>query len=657
MSEPWLDGVRGEQVKPLITSDERFIRTEAGPGTGKTFGLVRRVQRILHPDGLGVSGKKVLVVAFNRVIAKQLEEDITKCLEKANFQGDSPIIRTIHGLCVEVANVTRLLLPHEEEAMVYDVLEANPALRQQYSRHDKAQHALWEHEAKHAQHPGLWSACRGWLTRHKANLINDLPSLLVDRLKAGDLPDYRYKHIIVDEFQDLTPGEQQLVFRLLESDGSLVALGDPRQSIYHFRGNDLQGLSKLEELVGEAIFDVPMRECQRCPKSIVEAANRLMVNHSAAPMTPLKMEEANIHVVVWHTLKKEIEGMANAITEHVANHPNDKHLVMVTRRAYGYQLREKLMEINPKIDIQLSFSESPLETWPAREAFLLFSLLCDSDPATWRAWFSYCSGDSFKAPSRNAPAYLALLEASGDSISEETLEQLRDGLLAIRGNGVGNIRERTERYFELKSQHQAEDDPSNLIDALFDSNKWIANENGNSNVARTDLELLRQAAQQALEEYSTESQDHQESEDLLRKVARRLRGQIATREPLSTESMTHLEVATLWSAKGVTADHVYVLGVNDEMIPGTRRLDYPGTDLEYLNEQQRLFYVTITRSKDTLVLSRSHKIKQGDAGPLGVTVKNPTNRWPELEMSTFVREITEHLPDASQGDDWRGANS
>ena len=69
---PWHENIRGTQVFPIIDLDDNIIRVEAGPGTGKTFGLIRRVQRILHPLGLNVPGGRVLVVAFNRVIAKQL---------------------------------------------------------------------------------------------------------------------------------------------------------------------------------------------------------------------------------------------------------------------------------------------------------------------------------------------------------------------------------------------------------------------------------------------------------------------------------------------------------------------------------------------------------------------------------------------------------
>jgi superfamily I DNA/RNA helicase len=52
-------------------------------------------------------------------------------------------------------------------------------------------------------------------------------------------------------------------------------------------------------------------------------------------------------------------------------------------------------------------------------------------------------------------------------------------------------------------------------------------------------------------------------------------------------------VATLWGAKGVTAEHVYILGVCEEGIPGERRDEYPGTEADYMEEQRRLFYVSI----------------------------------------------------------------
>ena len=96
----------------MINDDAPVIRVEAGPGTGKTFGLVRRVLRILHPQGLNCAGKKVAVVAFNRVIAKQLSEEIKEELKKSPHD-ESPLIQTVHGFCLRlVGEEIRILLPH-----------------------------------------------------------------------------------------------------------------------------------------------------------------------------------------------------------------------------------------------------------------------------------------------------------------------------------------------------------------------------------------------------------------------------------------------------------------------------------------------------------------------------------------------------------------
>jgi superfamily I DNA/RNA helicase len=184
---PWHEDVEGTQVLPIIDLDDAIIRVEAGPGTGKTFGLVRRVQRILHPDGLNVPGNQVLVVAFNRVIAKQLRKDIEKRLANSPHNGD-PIIQTVHALCLQVLGTQlRILLPHEREAMLYDVLQEYPSLRRRHGKHKKAEQALSDHEANIRDDYELWQAVVRWLKRHHAQLMDDLPRLLLDRLHGGDL--------------------------------------------------------------------------------------------------------------------------------------------------------------------------------------------------------------------------------------------------------------------------------------------------------------------------------------------------------------------------------------------------------------------------------------------------------------------------------------
>ena len=167
-----------------------------------------------------------------------------------------------------------------------------------------------------------------------------------------------------------------------------MALGDPRQSIYRFRGNDKEGLSKIEKLLNPSdnfVREINMVECQRCPKEIVLAANQLMGLYSSQAMTPGNQDSVNWHLVVWKSLEAEAKGMAEKIVGNIHAHPQEKdnnnisHLAMVTRRQFGYTLRQEISKLDPDLKIDLSFSESLLESWAVREAFIYFCLLVDPD--------------------------------------------------------------------------------------------------------------------------------------------------------------------------------------------------------------------------------------------------------------------------------------
>lgn len=658
LSAPWNEGVKGEQVLPLINDDAPVIRVEAGPGTGKTFGLVRRVLRILHPQGLNCAGKKVAVVAFNRVIAKQLSKEIKEELKKSGYD-ELPLIQTVHGFCLRlVGEETRILLPHEREAMLYDILCEYLQVEHAVENYAGAEQALHDHEAKIHEWPELWQAVQLWLTRHKARLISDLPGLLLDRIKGGDFASSQFEHVIVDEFQDLTPAEQELFLKLRAAEGELVALGDPRQSIYAFLGNERKGLAKLAEhplLAGIPIHDCPMTECQRCPTEIVSAANKLMTLAEAMPMTPISETQAEILVVYWKTPASEAKGMAALIMQKIHSSPVEQtHLAMVSRRQFGYSLRDELAKLDPKVAVELGFSESILELWPVREAFLFFCLLTDPDPPTWRAWLGYCI-PSYKhnhlAPKRNARAYLNFLKRCDDHIRDSSVLGLcGEPRIAKRGEGGCALWDRACRFRDLlQSKSWNGFAPGDFVRTALNPEMWVNDGADDAPIAKLDLGVMRDNALQILTDLETQGKI-KDRDDQLRQVARQLRYSIATREPLATESESRLKITTLWGAKGLTAHHVYILGLCREAIPGVRTPQYPGTDADYYEEQRRLFYVSITRPRETLILSRPKKIKPGDAQKLNLRIGPPNFHYSELQMCPFLRDIIDTVPAAVDGE-------
>lgn len=117
----------------------------------------------------------VLVVAFNRVIAKELQGEIDAELVKLGIER-RPEIQNVHALCLRVIGEDlRLLLSDEREAMLYDVLGTYPAIGRRFPRYENAMQSLHDHEAGHRENVELWQVTQQWLDHHNAALINDLP--------------------------------------------------------------------------------------------------------------------------------------------------------------------------------------------------------------------------------------------------------------------------------------------------------------------------------------------------------------------------------------------------------------------------------------------------------------------------------------------------
>jgi superfamily I DNA/RNA helicase len=611
----------------------------------------------MHESGKGLSPEEILVVAFNRVIARDLRRNVEEELRKLGFDS-SPRISTIHALCNSMApDERRMILPSEREAMLYDIRTQYPDRFRVFNFGQLSQ-MLNDHEAGHAQHPDLMAAVRRWLTAHRARLVSDLPKDTLDRIHGGDLPDLRFAEVVVDEFQDLTPVEQELVSRLIAPGGTLVALGDPNQSIYAFRGNDREGLDRLEELTQRPVHDLSMQECQRCPSAIVDAVNELLVLDSV-PMISASAVEANVHVVHWASPDDEAKGMARHIVDNWRAFSGENHLVMVSRRKIGYALRDAIRELDPTIDINLTFSESLLEKWQARDAFLFFGLLADLDPCTVRAWLSLkpdAGQAQVKASERNAGAYLKLLAECDDAVIRvDDLRRLAaESRTRARGAGGMSIWDRATRFFEFMekcpwSAMTADD----VVREVFSPELWSVAEAEMDSVGQ-DILLMRDQAIQTLSEIRADGSTRS-TEDELRQVAQDLRYRVAVREPFGTSEEGRIEVTTFWGSKGLTATHVYVLGLCDEAVPGTRTDEYPGTEVEYEDEQRRLFFVALTRTKRTLVLSQLKKVKRSIGLQMGLQMPHG-QAWREVDLSTcrFLRTVQPHLPSSVRGPAWEG---
>ena len=286
----WDDNLTGA-ARDIASSSANRLRVMAGPGTGKSFALKRRVARLLEE---GIDPSHILVVTLTRNAAKELKKDL-KNLNAPNCERVE--VGTLHSFCMKVLfrnsvltylqRTPRLLMEFESKPLVQDLVALGGfgKVRQGLKR-IKAFEAAWarmQHEI-----PGwpqdqidkrFHTEMIDWLKFHQALRVGELVPLVLryrkDNPEAVELS--AYDHVVVDEFQDLNKAEQQLV-ALIANDAQYAIVGDEDQSIYGFRYAHPEGIREFSA-AHPGTQDVQLDECRRCPKKIVKLADALILHN------------------------------------------------------------------------------------------------------------------------------------------------------------------------------------------------------------------------------------------------------------------------------------------------------------------------------------------------------------------------------------------
>jgi superfamily I DNA/RNA helicase len=618
LTNPW---------KSVAESDASPLRVIAGPGTGKTFALMRRVARLLQN---GCDPRLIFLCTFTRTAAA----DLARALNDLDIEGTEQIrAGTVHGFCFRLlarhevlqatGRVPRPLFDFEQRFLVEDLSGSLFSGVRDCQRRLEAFNAAWAR--LQSEDPG-WPKAKidqqfqlallEWLKFHEAILIGELvPEALRYLRNNPALDDFSFEHVLVDEYQDLNRAEQVLL-QVLARSASLSIVGDEDQCIYQFKHANPEGIREFS-----AHEDHQLDECQRCPKAIVAAANELIShNPNREPRTlqpKATAPEGEICVVQWQSMRQEAEGIAKFIAHRIRTGSviPGRVLVLTARRQFGYAIRDAVR--NLEVDAHSFFQEEILEGNPkqageydAQQAITLLALLVnDTDRVALRCW---CG---FGSPTLRKAAWARLSEhcrKTGDT-PMTVLSQLASGQLKIP-----HTAELIKRYRELASLLDKLRSLSldQVFNELFpESSDWTV--------------PFRSLASSLIEN----SSDGEPAEllDLLR---------TSITQPELPTDVDYVRIMSLHKSKGLTADLVVVAGCIEGVIPRVDA-DLPLNVQELaLQEQRRLFYVAITRTTGTLVLSSIASVPINQAYRMGIQIGRRTYDRAYTVTSRFIDEVS-----------------
>ena len=625
---PWLNGIQGSTAQELIESDAQVIRVIAGPGSGKTTCLKRRIQRLVQKNG--IDPKTMFVGTFTRAIARELQDAL----------GAQVRVSTLHALAYELLRKypsacqgmrLRFLLKFEEDALLYDVEDTAAPIGDIHKRRE-ALRLLQASRARRMEYDNaaFSGAVRKWLQRHQGMLIGEVVYLCVVGLESQDIPRGMFDYVVIDEYQDLTTAEQELVNFSWSHRGALTVLGDDDQSIYGFRFNHPEGITGFEQTWPQCT-DLTFSDNRRCGDRILRMANLMMAEAGSKkpPMVPKSARAGNLLSVQWETLNDEINGLA----EHIRNRSKESFLVLVPRRFIGYRLAEAIAN-----ETRTAFSEEVLEHQIAQECFTIASLVSNPDDyVAARVFLGFHGMKHGHASQYNASAYANLPQDIG---GHELIRRIAGGQIDVSGHGQKNIKLRAEQALALINKSLSIEE---FIDFVF--NDTVAQQEPDEEKRRwliDDLKELREAAHELNSGPRLLT---------LPQIIDRLRYRIATRLPLRVSEMeeSRVKIMTLHSAKGLEADNVIVAGISDQFMPGKDR-----DNAEVSAEQKRLLYVAITRAKENLIISWHRKILTADVmqngGRLDRVITESGVRWGITSRSSL---LPQGLAGVLSGSDFR----
>ncbi len=635
----WDDDLIGA-AHDVAAAEASPLKVVAGPGTGKTFALKRRVARRLQGS---TPPKRILVVTFTRMAATDLKNELAALGIEGSDEVDAV---TLHSLCFRMlgravvlestGRTPRPLLAFEERFMMQDLVGDGFGGIRDRQRRLQAFNAAWAR--LQSEEPGwpelaidaaFHEALLSWLRFHRAMLVGELVPVALRYIRNNPESPFltAYDHVFTDEYQDLNKAEQILV-DLLAKNGTHTIVGDEDQSIYSFKHANPEG---IREFVCEE--EIGLDECHRCPVQVIDMANSL-IGHNAdranRQLHPADGQPAGeVHVVQWSSLQEESEGLAKFIKARIdaGKVEAGRVLVLCPVRLIGYLIRDALNQTG--VPAHSFFQEEILEgnaaksdECQAQQAYTLLNLMADKhDRVALRCWCGFGTGTRRSGPWSRLRAYC---EETGLN-PWDALERIDAGGLAVPGtqNLIPPFREAgrlVDSFGELAGDE--------LVNAVFPEDEpWSPG--------------IRALIASFKKDWTGATQ----LRDQLRVVI--------TQPELPTD-VEYVRVMSLYKSKGLTADFVVVADCIEGLIPRVDPDKSQADQDRQLREQRRLLYVALTRTKQVLVLSSVVRMRKEVAFKVGARPGAVSAYSVTTVASRFLDELGPNAPKPRRGKELLG---
>src|SRR5213595_222997 len=372
----------------------------AGPGAGKTFCLIARINHLINTRGL--APERICAVTFTNRAAEEIAVRLKHTLQG---RAEGVTRSTIHALCLallrehaEAAGLRKGFGVADEQyqkailGRLHVPQEQRGSLLNRFSRH-RVQKRDYELTADDAR---LYREYAAWLAHRNMLDFDDLVSKAEELLRThGDIADAvaaRWDYLLVDEFQDVNAVQYDLLKRLAAPHGNFFAVGDDEQSIFTWTGADPYVLVRFGRDYG---IDRPIvldKNC-RCSRQIFETARRVLAHNPQLFEKQLSAEQESPYEVTAVAFREEAEEASWLLEDILGDHTTSglgwgDYAVLYRRHKVGEYLEGRLVRAG--IPCRLARGRSLVEDDVIKYVIAALRIVRDPDDPVALEAFARC---------------------------------------------------------------------------------------------------------------------------------------------------------------------------------------------------------------------------------------------------------------------------
>ena len=651
-----------DKQKEAVRTVEGPVLVIAGPGSGKTKVLTHRIAYLIRQKG--ISPSNILAVTFTNKAAREMKERIERLLQETvagkDFSGNLvendnlmfpssnvqlPTVGTFHNICVRILRRETALTKYKKNFLIYDSDDQLSAIKKAMKEEQidleqfkpkaiLSQISNAKNELKTAQDYSnlandyfqenvskIYNAYQKKLIENNAldfdDLIMQTSLLFMENPAVLKKYQQKFEYVMVDEYQDTNYAQYHLVNLLSKAHRNLCVVGDDWQSIYKWRGADIKNILEFEKNYPETTV-VLLEQNYRSTQMILDASYHIISKNINKKEKKLWTEQLSGQPVIAYEAKNE-KGEAEFIVSEIArlNDQNQKEQMKLKNIAVLYRTNAQSRAVE--------------------ESFLQYNVP-----------YKIVGGVKFYARQeiKDIIAYLRLIQNPNDAVSFERIvniplrgigktttekiiaekrvkkKDIIETILSYNNDNLTSDKiKKLKQFAEIIRTGQARSLGMKTLDFLDDLIKSIGFEkyikDGTEEGARRWENVLELFS--ALEKYK-DLKAHEGLKIFLEDVA--LTADIDNMD----SAHNAVTLMTLHSSKGLEFDAVFIVGLEEGLLPHSRSLNEPAE----MEEERRLCYVGMTRAKKKIYLlfAQTRKI-------FGSIQANYPSR--------FISDIPEHL--------------